>query len=136
MSTTKGFTQNFKERYHHKRKRSQGSNPKNYLPEEALKEKLYKDKSLYQSLIFLKELLRLQKLHFPLKDCMDGYFWLSFLQAFFPVSFFLRLRRKHTGRKPRRNSVSEKSSKKFRRNTSPQERWKNYEKRRLSQIYI
>ena len=74
LSTTKGFTQYFKERYHHKREGSQGSNPKNYLPEEGLKEKLYKDKSLSQSLIFLKELLRLQKLHFPLKDCMDGYF--------------------------------------------------------------
>ena len=32
---TNSFAQNFKERYHHKRKKSQGSNPKNCLPEEA-----------------------------------------------------------------------------------------------------
>ena len=35
-------------------------------------------------------------------------------------------------KKPRRNSVYENSSK-VRRNTSPQERWKNYEKRKQSQ---
>ena len=33
---TKGFTQIFKERHHHKRKESQESNTKNSLPEEAL----------------------------------------------------------------------------------------------------
>ena len=43
---TKGFIQNFKERYHHKRKESQGSNLKNCLPEEAPKEKSPKDTSL------------------------------------------------------------------------------------------
>ena len=32
---TKGFTQIFKERYHHKRKESQGSNTRNFFPEEA-----------------------------------------------------------------------------------------------------
>ena len=32
---TKAFTQIFKERYHHKRNESQGSNPKNCVPEEA-----------------------------------------------------------------------------------------------------
>ena len=85
------------------------------------------------NLIFLKELSRLQKLHFPLKD---GYFWPSlekqFSQAFFPVSFFLRPRKKYIGKKRRRNSVN---SSKVRRNTSPQERWKNYAKRRKSQTY-
>ena len=43
---TKGFIQNFKERYHHKRKESQGSNLKNCLPEEAPKEKSPRDTSL------------------------------------------------------------------------------------------
>ena len=55
-------------------------------------------------LIFPKELSRLQKSHFPLKGYMDGYFWLCLekhlLQAFFPVSIFLRLRRKYSGKKP------------------------------------
>ena len=39
--------------------------------------------------IFLKELSRIEKLDFPLKEYMGGYFKLrleeSFLQAFFPV---------------------------------------------------
>ena len=96
--------------------------------------------SLYESFDFSEEdiLSRLQKLHFPLKDYVDGYFLLSleehFSQAFFPVSFFLRPRRKYTGKKLRRNSVNENSGK-FKRNTSPQERCKNYAKRRQSQTY-
>ena len=49
---TKDFTQNFKERYHHKRKESQALNPKNGLPEEAQQEKSPKDISLYQSFDF------------------------------------------------------------------------------------
>ena len=59
-----------------------------------------------------------------------------FLQAFFPVSFFLRPRRKYIGKKKktRRNSVNENSIK-VRRNTSPHERWKNYAKLRQSQTY-
>ena len=85
--------------------------------------------------ISLKELSRLQNLHFPLKEYMDRYFWLSldehFLQAFFPV--FLS-KRKYTAKKPHRNSVNENSSK-VRRNTSPQEGWKNYEKSKQSQTY-
>ena len=32
---TKGFTQNFKERYHHKGKESPRSNPENCISEEA-----------------------------------------------------------------------------------------------------
>ena len=43
---TKVFTQNFKERYHHKREESQRSNLKNCLPEEAPKENSPKDMSL------------------------------------------------------------------------------------------
>ena len=73
-------------------------------------------------LIFWKELSRLQKLHFLLKDYMEWYFWLHlekyFLQAFIPVSFFLRPSRKYTEKKTRKNSASENSSK-VRRNTSP-----------------
>ena len=58
------------------------------------------------------------------------------MQAFFPVSFFLRPRRKYIGKKKkiRRNSVNENSIK-VRRNTSPHERWKNYAKLRQSQTY-
>ena len=73
---TKSFTQNFKERYQ-KRKESQVSNLKSFLLEEAPKEKSAKDMSLNESFNFLKELSGLQKLHLPLKDYMDGYFWLS-----------------------------------------------------------
>ena len=86
-------------------------------------------------MIFLKELSRLQKLHFPVKGYTEGYFWLSLeehlLQASFPVFFS---RRKYTAKNPHRNSVNENSSK-VRRNTSPQERWKNYAKRRQWQTY-
>ena len=74
---TKSFTQNFKEKYYHKRKESRVSNLKNCLPEEPPKEKSAKDMSLCESFDFLKELSGLQKLHLPLKDYMDGYFWLS-----------------------------------------------------------
>ena len=85
--------------------------------------------------ISLKELSRLQNLHFPLKEYMDRYFWLSldehFLQAFFPV--FLS-KRKYTATKPHRNSVNENSSK-VRGSTSPQEGWKNYAKSKQSQTY-
>ena len=71
---TKSFTQNFKEKYYHKRKENQVSNMKNLLPEEAPKGKSAKDMSLYKSFDFLKELSGLQKLHLPWKDYMDGYF--------------------------------------------------------------
>ena len=87
---------------------------------------------------FLKELSRLQKLYFLLKEYMDGYFWLSlekhFLQAFFPVFFPLLKEKIHREKNPRRNSVNE-NSRKFRRNTSLQEHWKNYAKCRQSQTY-
>ena len=58
--------------------------------------------------ISLKELSRLQNLHFPLKEYMDRYFWLSFdehfLQAFFPVFF----QRENT---PRKNPTETQSMK-------------------------
>ena len=133
----KSFTQNFKKRYCQKRK-SQWSNLKIYLPEKAPKEKFPKEISSHESFNF-SELLGLQKLHFPLKDYTDGYFWLSleghFLRGFFPHFFiFLRSRRKYTNGKPCRNLVNENSSK-IRRNTRPQKRWKNYGKRRQLQTY-
>ena len=135
---TKSFTPNFKERYRHKRKESQVSNLKSCLPEEALKEKSAKDVSLYDSSIFLKDLSGLEKLHLPLKDYIGRYFWLSLgeqiFAGFFPVSFFLRSKKKYTAKKHCRNSVNENSSN-FRRNTIPPERWKNYAKRRQSQTY-
>ena len=118
---TKSFTQNFKERYHHKRKENKVSNMKHFLPEEAPKEKSAKGMSLYKSFDFLKELSGLKKLHLPWKDSMDGYFWLS-LRNIFLRAFFLRSRRKYTEKKPSRNSVNENSSK-VRRNTSPEQRW-------------
>ena len=130
---TKSFTQNFKERYHHKRKESQVWNLKYFLPEESPKNKSAKDMSLYESFDFLKELSRLQKI-----DYKDGYFWLSLEEHFFcglfPAVFFLRPRRKYTGKKTRRNSVNENSSKVC-SNTSLEERWRNYAKRRQSQRY-
>ena len=49
---TKDFTQNFKERYHHKKKESQAPNSKIGLPEEAQQEKSPKDMSLYESFDF------------------------------------------------------------------------------------
>ena len=135
---TKSFIQNFKERYHHKRKESQVSNLKNFLPEEAPKEKSAKDMSLYESFDFLKELSGFQKLHLPLKDYMDGYYWLSLVEHFFagslPGVFFSQAKEKIHQEKLRRNSVNENSSK-VRRNTTPKECWKNYAKRRHSQIY-
>ena len=86
----KSFTQNFKKRYCQKRK-SQWSNLKIYLPEKAPKEKFPKEISSHESFNF-SELLGLQKLHFPLKDYTDGYFWLSleghFCRAFSPIFLF------------------------------------------------
>ena len=42
---TESFTQNLKERYHHKRIKNQVSNMKNFLPDDAPKEKSAKDMS-------------------------------------------------------------------------------------------
>ena len=55
-------------------------------------------------MIFLKELSRLQKFYFLLKECIDGYFWLSleehFLQAFFPVFFSSAKEKIHREKNP------------------------------------
>ena len=94
------FTQNFKERYHHKRKESQVSNLKSCLPEEPPKEKSAKDLSKRRAKdvpklnlsIFLTDLSGLEKLQLPLRDYMEGYFWQSlgetFLRPVFTVWFF------------------------------------------------
>ena len=50
---TKSFTQTFKERYHHKRKESQVSNLKNFLPEEAPKEKSAEDMNFSEGVIWV-----------------------------------------------------------------------------------
>ena len=58
----------------------------------------------------------------------------TFLAGFLRGLFFLGQGKITLREKRRRNSVIENSSK-FRRNTSPQESWKNYVKRRQSQTY-
>ena len=58
----------------------------------------------------------------------------TFLPAFFLVPFFLGEGENCIGKKTRRNSVNENSSK-VRRNTNLQDRWKNEAKRRESQTY-
>ena len=128
---TKRFTQKFKQRYNHKRKESQGPNPKNYLPEKAPKEKSPKSMSLYESFDISEGVIGVAKIAiFPWKT-MDRYFWLSLKEHFqasvFPSVFFLRPRRKYTKKKPRRNLVNENSSK-IRRNTNLKNARKNYAK--------
>ena len=54
------------------------------------------------------------------------------MQAFFSVIFPSAKEKIHREKKTRRNSVN---VRKVRRNTSLQERWKNYAKRRQSQTY-
>ena len=128
-STYQRFYSNFQ------RKISSQKKGKSRIKSEKLPPSLPRIWVYTKHVISLKELSRLQSLHFPLKEYIDRYFWLSldehFLQAFFPVFFS---KRKYTAKKPHRNSVNENSSK-VRRNTSPQKRWKNYEKRRQSQTY-
>ena len=62
---------------------------------------------------------------------MDRYFWLTlgkyFLLAFFPVSFFLRPRRKLHWKKTRRNSVNENLSNVRRNTTRTLEKWSKME---------
>ena len=87
--------------------------------------------SLYESFDFSKGVIEVTKIDFSL----EGLHWRIFLTVFggtffagfYPGVFFLRPKTKCTGKKPRKNSVTENSSK-VRRNTSPQERWKNYAK--------
>ena len=136
---TKSFTQIFKERYHHNRKKSRVLNLKKFLPEEAAKEKPAKDMSLSESFDFLTELSELQKLYLPLKVYMDVYFWLS-LEEYFFVVFFSGVFFSQAKEKIHREKNPQKLSQwKFKlsqeRNTRPEERWKNYAKRWQSQSY-
>ena len=113
---TKGFTQNFKEKYHHKRKENQVSNLKNLLCQ------MHK---FIRIIRFSEGVIRLAKIASSLKrliwtDIFDWVWGNIFLRAFFPMSFFPRPGRKYTRKKPRRNSVNENSSK-VRRNTSLKE---------------
>ena len=128
-STNQRFYSNFQ------RKISSQKKGKSRIKSEKLPPSLPRIWVYTNHVISLKELSRLQNLHFPLKEYMDRYFWLSldehFLQAFFSV--FLS-KRKYTATKPHRNSVNENSSK-VRRSTSPQEGWKNYAKSKQSQTY-
>ena len=134
------FTQNFKERYHHKRKESQVSNLKSCLPEEAPKEKPAKDMSKRRAKIesfdFSEGFIGVGKIATSLERLYGGIFLTEFgwniFAGCFPCLVLFFANAKCAAKKPRRNSVNENSSN-VRRNTSPQERWKNYVKRRQSQ---
>ena len=87
---------------------------------------------------FPKELSRLKKIAFSLERVYGRIFLTefrgTFFAGFFPGLFFFGQGENTPRKNPRRNSVNENSSK-VRRNTSPQERWKIYTKRRQSQTY-
>ena len=87
---------------------------------------------------FPKELSRLKKIAFSLERVYGRIFLTefrgTFFAGFFPGLFFFGQGENTPRKNPRRNSVNENSSK-VRRNTSPQERWKKYVKRRQSQTY-
>ena len=80
---TKSFTQNFKERYHHKRKESQVSNLKNCLPEEVPKEKSAKDMSLYESFNFSKGFIGVAKIASSLERLYGRIFLTEFGRTYF-----------------------------------------------------
>ena len=73
----KSFTQNFSERYHHKRKEHQVSNLTNYLPEEAPKEKSAKDMNLYELFDFSEVVIGVTKVASSLERLYWRNFWLS-----------------------------------------------------------
>ena len=103
---TKSYTHKFKKRYHHKRKESQRSDPKNCLPETAPNKKSTEDIRLYKSFNFSEGFIGVAKVAFSLERKMNGYFLGSiFLKNFFPVSVFLSPRRKYARKKSHRNSV-------------------------------
>ena len=83
--------------------------------------------SLYESFDFSEGVIEVTKIAFSLETLYGRIlltaFGGTFFPGFFPGVFFLRPRRKCTGKKSRKNSVNENSSK-VRKNTSPQERWK------------
>ena len=95
--------------------------------------------SLYESCdFFSKELSRLKKIAFSFERVYGWIFLTEFggkcFTGFFLDLFFFGQGENTPRKKHRRNSVNETSSK-FRRNSSPEERWKNYAKRRQSQTY-
>ena len=85
---------------------------------------------------FPKELSRFKKIAFSLERVYGRIFLTEFggifFAGFFRDLYFFGKGENTPRKKPRRNSVNE-TSNKFRRNTSPQERWKNYAKH--SQTY-
>ena len=85
---------------------------------------------------FPKELSRLKKIAFSFERVYGRIFLTEFggifFAGFFRDLYFFGKGENTPRKKPRRNSVNE-TSNKFRRNTSPQERWKNYAKH--SQTY-
>ena len=95
--------------------------------------------SLYESCDFSEGVIEVAKIEFSLEGVYGRIFLTEFggkfFASFFPSLFFFSAKeKKHPEKKPRRNSVNENSSK-VRRNTSPQEGWKNYEKSKQSQTY-
>ena len=84
-----------------KRKESQRSNPKNYLPEEAPK-----DMSLYESFDFSEGGIGVAKVKFSLKRIYYGWIFLTEFggtnfAGFFPGGFFSQAQEKNT---PEKNS--------------------------------
>ena len=93
---------------------------------------------MYESCDFSEGIIEVAKIVFSLERVYGRIFLTEFGGTFFagsfPGLFFLGQGENTPWKKPRRNSVNENSSK-IRRNTSPQERWKNYAKRRQWQTY-
>ena len=92
--------------------------------------------SLYGSCDFSEGVIEVAKIAFSLERVYGRIFLTEFggifFAGFFRDLYFFGKGENTPRKKPRRNSVNE-TSNKFRRNTSPQERWKNYAKH--SQTY-
>ena len=101
-------------------------------------ENLLKIRVYMSHLIFLKELSRFLKIAFSLERVYGRIFLTEFGGTFFaglfPGLFSLAKEKIHREKNPAETQVNENSSK-VRRNTSLQERWKSYAKRRQSQTY-
>ena len=93
---------------------------------------------LNESCDFSEGVIEVVKIAFSLERVYGRIFQTEFggifFSGFFPGSFFLGQGENTPRKKPRRNSFNGNSSK-ARRNTIPQERWKNYAKRRQLQTY-
>ena len=91
-----------------------------------------------ESCDFSEGVIVIAKFAFPLQGVYGPIFLTEFggtyFAGFFAGIFFLGKGENTPRKKPRRNLANENSSK-VRRNISPQERWKNYTKRRQSQTY-